>query len=270
VLLARELQLAIARDELELLYQPQVHITSGRIVGLDTHLRWNHPARGVIEPAVFIPIAERSGTIIAVGEWMLDEACRQLHQWERHGLAPPILAIDIAAGQLKAAPNILADVKNCLDKHGVAPGSIELECSEPVLMLAAQRYAATLDALRDLGFRMSIRDFGNGYSSIGYLASAPVQRLKMPRALVVGALGSDACARAIRAIVQVGRELETDVIADGVETQAQAMFVLAAGCEQAQGPFFAPIVTAHQATVLLRHANVASPVSGRASGTSAA
>jgi diguanylate cyclase len=270
VLLARELQLAIARGELELLYQPQVHIASGRVVGLETHVRWNHPARGTIQPSVFIPIAERTGTILAVGEWILDEACRQLQQWERHGLAPPVLAIDIAAGQLKAGPNILADVKNCLKKYGIAPGSIELECSEPVLMLAAQRHAATLGALRDLGFRMSISDFGNGYSSIGYLARAPVQRLKIPRALVSSALSSDACARAIRAIVQVGRELEIDVIADGVETQAQAMFLLAAGCEQAQGPFFAPIVTAYEATVLLRHADLRSPLTARESGTSAA
>jgi diguanylate cyclase len=258
VLLARELRLAIARGELELLYQPQVQIASGRIAGLETRVFWNHPARGIIKPSVFIPIAERTGTILAVGEWVIEEACRQMRQWLDHGLAPPVLAIDVSGGQLKAAQNFVADLKTCLDKHGIEPGRIELEFEEPVLMQAAQRNAATLDALRDLGFRMAIHDFGNGYSSIGYLASAPVQRLKIPRSLVAGALRSDACARAIRASVQVGRELGADIVADGVETKAQATFLLAAGCEQAQGPFFAPVLTAAEATVLLGHAVIES------------
>jgi diguanylate cyclase (GGDEF)-like protein len=258
VLLARELRLAIARGELELLYQPQVQIASGRIAGLETRVFWNHPARGIIKPSVFIPIAERTGTILAVGEWVIEEACRQMRQWLDHGLAPPVLAIDVSGGQLKAAQNFVADLKTCLDKHGIEPGRIELEFEEPVLMQAAQRNAATLDALRDLGFRMAIHDFGNGYSSIGYLASAPVQRLKIPRSLVAGALRSDACARAIRASVQVGRELGADIVADGVETKAQATFLLAAGCEQAQGPFFSPVLTAAEATVLLGHAVIES------------
>lgn len=256
VLLARELQLAIARSELELLYQSQVQIASGRIIGLQTCVRWNHPSRGIITPSVFIPIAERTGTILAVGDWVIEEACRQMRQWQDHGIAPPILAVDIYGGQLKSAANIVADLKTGLDKHGIEPGSIELEFDEPVLMQAAQRHAVTLDALRDEGFRMSIKDFGSGYSSIGYLASAPVQRLKIPRTLVVGALRSAPCARAVRATVQVGRELGAEVIADGVETQAQAVFLLAAGCEQGQGPFFAPMLSASEATALLSHAVV--------------
>ena len=141
VLLARELLVAIERGELELLYQPQVHIATGRLVGLETHVRWNHPARGIIKPSVFIPIAERTGTIIAVGEWMLDEACRQLRQWKDHGLAPPVFAVDVSGGQFKAAANIVADLKGCLERHGIDARRIELEMSEPVLMHAAQRHA---------------------------------------------------------------------------------------------------------------------------------
>jgi diguanylate cyclase (GGDEF)-like protein len=271
VLLARELRLAITRGELELHYQPQVQIASGRIAGLETRVCWNHPSRGIIKPSVFIPIAERTGTILAVSEWVIEEACRQMRQWQDHGMAPPVLAIDVSGGQLKAAANIAAELKACLDKHGVEPGRIELEFEEPVLMQAAQRHAATLDALRGLGFRMAINDFGNGYSSIGYLASAPVQRLKIPRSLIAGALRSEACARAIRASVQVGRELGAEVVADGVETRAQATFLLAAGCEQAQGPFFAPVLTAAEATVLLGHAVIEShEVTNRVSSSSAA
>ncbi|MFA6140006.1 MAG: EAL domain-containing protein [Hyphomicrobium sp.] len=271
VLLARELLVAIERGELELLYQPQVQIATGRLVGLETHVRWNHPARGIIKPSVFIPIAERTGTIIAVGEWMLDEACRQLRQWKDHGLAPPVLAVDVSGGQFKAAANIVADLESCLEKHGVEARRIELELSESVLMHAAQRYSSTLEALRGLGLRICLNEFGDGYSSLRYLANAPVQRLKLPRSLVAGALRNEACARAVRASVQLGRELGSEIIADGVETQAQAMFLLAAGCEQGQGPFFAPLLSAPEATVLLGHAATEDDeADGRASSSSAA
>ena len=135
-------------------------------------------------------------------------------------------------------------------------------------MHAAQRHARTLDSLRALGFRMAINDFGDGYSCLGYLAQAPVQRLKLPRRLVAGALREEACARAVRASVQVGRELGADVIGDGVETRAQATFLMAAGCEQGQGPFLAPVLSAAEATVLLRHATVAASMP--ASSSSAA
>jgi diguanylate cyclase (GGDEF)-like protein len=268
VLLARELQLAMERGELELMYQPQVEIATGRIVSLEAKVRWNHPSRGIIKPSVFIPIAERAGIILAVGEWGLDEVCRQLRLWLDHGLEAPILAIDISGGQLKAVADIVGSFKTCLDKHGIEPRQIELEFSEPVLMHAVQRHAVTLDSLRDLGFRMAINDFGDGYSCLGYLAQAPVQRLKLPRRLVVGALHEEACARAVRASVQVGRELGADVIADGVETRAQATFLMAAGCEQAQGPFFAPVLSAAEVTVLLRHATITPGM--RASSSSAA
>ena len=156
-----------------------------------------------------------------------------------------------------------------LDKHGIEPRQIELEFSEPVLMLAAQRHAATLDALRDLGFRMAINDFGDGYSCLGYLAHAPVQRLKLPRSLGRGALRNEANARAVRASVQVGRELGANVIADGVETRTQATFLMAAGCEQAQGPFFAPGLSAAEATVLLRHAMAAASAPASKSSSAA-
>jgi EAL domain-containing protein (putative c-di-GMP-specific phosphodiesterase class I) len=272
VLLARELQTAIVRGELELLYQPQVQIATGRLVGLETHVRWNHPSRGIIKSSVFIPIAERTGTILAVGEWMLDEACRQLRQWKDHGLAPPLLAVDVSGGQLKAAANIVDGLKNCLEKHGIEAKRIELELSEPALMHAAQRYASTLEALRGVGFRICLNEFGDGYCSLRYLADTPVHRFKLPRSLVAGALRNEACARGVRASVQLGRELGSDIVADGVETQAQAMFLLAAGCEQGQGPFFAPLLSTAEATVLLGHAARESDdeAQARASSSSAA
>jgi diguanylate cyclase (GGDEF)-like protein len=269
VLLARELQLAIARGELELTYQPQVEIATGHIVSLEAKVRWNHPSRGIIKPSVFIPIAERAGTILAVSEWGLDEACRQLRLWQDHGLEAPVLAVDISGGQLKAAADLVGNFTMCLDKHGIEPQQIELGFSEPVLMHAAQRHAGTLDRLRALGFRMAINDFGDGYSCLGYLAHAPVQRLKLPRRLVVGALHDEGCARAVRASVQVGRELGADVIGDGVETRAQATFLMAAGCDQGQGPFLAPVLSAMEATEMLKHAPVTPAMSASTSSTAA-
>jgi diguanylate cyclase (GGDEF)-like protein len=270
VLLARELKTAIERGELELVYRPQVQIATGRIVGLETRVQWNNPSRGIIGPSVLIPIAERAGSILAVGAWAMEEACRQMQQWRDHDVAPPVLAIGIFRGQLKAGTTLVSDVQACLERHCIAADSIELELDEPVLMQAVQRHTTTLQALRDLGLRMAITEFGSGYSSIGYLASAPVHRLKIARSLVAGALTDAACARAVRASVQVARELGAETIADGVETQAQAAFLLAAGCEQAQGSFFGPTLSAMEASLLLRNAVVEPVAAASKRSTSAA
>jgi EAL domain-containing protein (putative c-di-GMP-specific phosphodiesterase class I) len=270
VLLARELKTAIERGELELVYRPQVQIATGRIVGLETRVQWNNPSRGIIKPSVFIPIAERAGSILAVSAWAMEEACRQMQQWQDHDVAPPVIAIGVCRGQFKAGVTMAKDVQVCLERHCIAPDRIELEFDEPVLMQAAERHASALQALRDLGVRMAVTEFGSGYSSIGYLASAPVQRLKIARSLVAGAMTDAASARAVRASVQVARELGAETIADGVETQAQAVFLLAAGCEQAQGSFFGPVLSAMEASLLLRSTAVKSAVTAAKRDTSAA
>ena len=254
MLLARELQTAIERGEMELLYQPQVQIATGRIIGLKAHLQWNHPSRGIIRPSVFLPIAERTGTIPAIAAWMMDEACRQMQQWRAHDVAPAVLSVSIYNGQLKTGTELFSELAVFLERYGIPASSVELVFDEAVLMRATERFPSTLEALRERGFRMAINDFGMGYSSIGYIAGAPVQRLGIPASLVTGALGEGPCARAVRAIVQIARELGAETIADGVETQAQAVFLLAAGCEQAQGTFFGQCLSAMEATLLLRDA----------------
>ena len=190
--------------------------------------------------------------------------------WQDHGVAPPVLAIGICRGQFKAGAALVGDVKACLERHRLTAQSLELEFDEPALMQAAMRHAPTLRALRDLGVRIAITEFGSGYSSIGYLASAPVQRLKIARSLVAEALKDAACARAVRASVQVARELGAETVADGVETQAQAAFLLAAGCEQAQGSFFGPALSAMEASLLLRNTVAEPTVTSSKRGTSAA
>jgi len=270
-LLARELQMAIARGELELLYKPQVHIASGAITGLETRVRWNHPSRGAIKPEVFIPIAERAGVIRAVADWALDEACAQLRRWQDNDVAPPLLAVDVFSGQLKTSVDLGGALKACLDRHGIDAARIELEFDESMLMQTAQRSPSTMDELHRLSFRIAITSFGTGCSSLSYLARAPVQRLKIARSLVADALQDPAAAKAVRAIVNVAREIEADVIADGVEKQVEATFLLAAGCEQAQGQLFSPQLSAMEATLLLRSAStIAHPRHRRAPKSSAA
>jgi diguanylate cyclase (GGDEF)-like protein len=254
VLLARELELAIERGELELLFRPQIDIGSGRIAGLEARVRWNHPARGTIKPSTFIPIAERTGTIAAVTAWVFDEACRQLARWQEHAIAPPTIALSVCSGRIKVPPDVAADLTGSMARWGIAPAALEIDLTEPVLMQAVQRYPATLEALRRLGVNLCIDEFGTGYSSLVYLASDPVNRFKIPRAIIAGILRNAHSEQVVRATVQLARELGARVIADGVETQAQASFLLAAGCEQAQGPFFSPALTAWEATLLLQNA----------------
>ncbi|MFN3625663.1 MAG: putative bifunctional diguanylate cyclase/phosphodiesterase [Hyphomicrobium sp.] len=255
-MLARELKSAMTRGELELLYAPQMHIATGCIVGLEARVRWNHPARGVIRPEVFIPVAERAGMIRAVGDWVIEEACAQLSRWKANGIAPPILALDVFGGQLKVAGDIGDEMKTRLDKYGIDAGCIELEFDESVLAQSLQRHPAVLETLRQKGFRFAIADFGSGLSAIGCLAETPVQRLKISKDMVARALSDSSSAKAVRMVVSIGREVGAEIIADGVATQAQATFLLAAGCEQAQGPFFGPLLSAMEATLLLRDARI--------------
>lgn len=252
--LGRELQSAIDGGELELRYRPQLDIASGSLVGLDARIQWNHLTRGVILPEVFIPIAERSGMIRAVGEWVIDEACRQLRVWQEAGVAPPVVAVDMFGGQLKGTCDIAGSIKARLDLHGIAPETMELEFDEQVLMQALQRQPGTIEELRRQGFRMAIADFGSGYSSIGYLAKAPVQRLKIPPVIVAGAPEKACSERIIRTIVTIAREIGAKVVADGVETDEQAAFLLASGCAQAQGPYFSPLLSGEEAMHFLRAA----------------
>ena len=156
VTLAEELAAGIARDELELLYQPQVRLSSGRIIGLETLVRWNHPTRGPMMPSVFIPIAERSGSIVALGQWVIETLCRQLSLWNAQGIAPEVVAVNVSALQFKAPSDFAQMLVQSLDRWGIAPGQIELELTESVLMEATRKHGDTLGQLRQLGFGIAL------------------------------------------------------------------------------------------------------------------
>ncbi len=176
VTLAEELRLAIGRGELELHYQPLVEIVSGKIVGLEALVRWNHPKRGLIMPSVFIPIAERTGAIVSLGQWVFDEACRQLKHWHDQKIAPQIVAVNISGIQLNTASALEFNIATSLARWGIKAGSVEIELTETVLMDATEKYGDALARLRQLGLRIALDDFGTGYSSLKYLTMYPVNR----------------------------------------------------------------------------------------------
>jgi len=249
--LAEELRAGIEHGELELFYQPQVEIGSRRILGLEALVRWNHPKRGLLVPSIFIPIAEKLAIIQQLGNWVFDAACRQLAQWEEQGIAPRTVAVNVSGTQIKRIDNLARDIAVSLAKWNIKPDAIELELTETVLMEASQKHSEALQRLRQMGLRIAIDDFGTGFSSLKYLTIYPVNRLKIAQELVFRVADDPRNATVVRAAIRLGRELDIEVIAEGVETEAQARFLWSAGCNQAQGYHYSRPVDANAATALL-------------------
>ena len=256
VRVADELRAAIENGEMELYYQPQVDLGSGRLKGLEALIRWNHKTRGLLTPASFINIAERTGAILPLGRWILDEACRQMSDWRKDGIAPDVLAINVSGVQLKNTADIEREVEASFAKWCINPGEIELELTESVLMEASQKNSDTLENLRRMGMRIAIDDFGTGYSSLKYLTTYPVNRLKLAQEFVFRVTVDYRNAAVVRAAVRLAHELGLDVIAEGVETEAQMRFLVGAGCEQAQGYYFSQPVRAGEVAALLRAGDI--------------
>jgi diguanylate cyclase (GGDEF)-like protein len=251
VILGRELMAAIENGGLALHYQPQVDIESGRIVGLEALVRWNHVQRGPISPALFIPIAEKTGSIVDLGKWVFDEACRQTRVWQDEGIDAPSVAVNVSAIQCKR-PELEQDIVASLTRWKIAPGRIEIELTESVLMEATQHHRDIVARLRALGLRLAIDDFGTGYSSLNYLTNFPVDRIKIAQELILNCTTEIRCAAVVRAAIHLAEELDTEVLAEGVENAEHARFLSSAGCKFAQGYFFSRPVDAAQATALLR------------------
>jgi diguanylate cyclase len=256
VVLADELRGAIGRNELELLYQPEVELRTGLIVGLEALLRWNHPKRGQISPTVFIPIAERSGQIQVIGHWVLDAACRQLRAWQDAGIAPGLVGVNISALHFKGSAELDREVAACLEKWGIAPDMIEIELTESVLMEITQQHNDRFERLRQLGVRIAIDDFGTGYSSLSYLANYPINRVKIAQELVFRVDTEPRSAAVVRAAIRLADELGIDLISEGIESEGQEEFLLSAGCEYGQGYYFSRPVNVKRASELLRSGKI--------------
>ena len=225
---------AIERDELSLHFQPRVDAQSGRMVGVEALLRWQHPAWGPVSPAQFIPIAEESGQIIAIGAWVIARACEQHAAWRRDGVGTVPVSLNMSVLQLRDG-HVVEVLRNALHAHRVHPSDIEIELTESNLMDAAERSLSQLHALKTLGVVLSIDDFGTGYSSLNYLNRFPIDKLKIDQSFVHRMLEEPTDLAIVRAIVGLGHTLGLQVVAEGVEQPLEASMLKAAGCDELQG-----------------------------------
>ncbi|WP_101050291.1 putative bifunctional diguanylate cyclase/phosphodiesterase [Macromonas nakdongensis] len=245
-----ELRHALAHGQLQLYHQPKVSLRTGRIVGAEALLRWTHPTRGLLHPGQFVPVAEDSGLILELGDWVLHEACRQLRDWHTRGLDMPPLAVNLSARQFdKYLPK---RIDALLATHDLAPHRLKLEITESLMVRSADEVVPIMNELAAMGLGIALDDFGTGYSSLAYLKKFPITTLKIDRSFVIGIpQQSDDCAIA-RAIVTMGQQMRQEIVAEGVETREQMAFLRALGCDQLQGYLFSPPVPADSYERLVR------------------
>ena len=250
ITLTDELRAAIEREELELYYQPQVELASGKIVGMEALVRWNHPKRGLLRAAEFVPVAEKTGAIVAVGRWVLQQGCRQWREWRDAGVDPGVLTINLSFAQLKNRHELIGDVKQALEKWQLSPENLSFDVTEATLAKATLMHSETLVDLRTLGVQISIADFGSEYSSLDYLRAYQVNHLKIAQSFVDASVDNEARAKTVRAIFNLARELGIDVITQGVETAEQRELSSATSII-AQGVFFSDALAASAALKFL-------------------
>ncbi len=244
-----DLRLALERDELRLVYQPQVLAADGTIIGMEALIRWHHPLRGLVSPGEFIPVAEESGLIVPIGEWVLRTACRQVRAWQEAGVETPKIAVNLSARQLRA-PEFTSSVSAIIAATGISADLLEL--TESVLMEHDTQQIRGLNELRELGVHFSIDDFGTGYSSMAYVKRLPIGTLKIDQTFVRGLPDNANDAGITTAILAMARSLGLDVIAEGVETREQRAFLHNAQCPKLQGYLFSRPVEVEAMERLLR------------------
>jgi diguanylate cyclase (GGDEF)-like protein len=233
------LRRALEREELVLHYQPQIDLPSGTVVGAEALLRWRHPEWGLVAPSEFIPLAEETGLIVPLGQWVLEQACRQAVAWRNAGLAPGRIAVNVSARQFHQS-DFAATILETLERTGLEPRRLELELTESALMGNLEATAAMLETLHHAGVQIAIDDFGTGYSSLGYLKRFPIDRIKIDRSFIrdIPADADDAALAA--AIIALCRNLAIEAVAEGVETAEQLEFLRERGCHSVQGFLLSP------------------------------
>jgi len=249
--LEKDLRDALSREQFHLVYQPQISYRENRVVGVEALLRWQHPEHGLVPPDLFIPLAEQNGTIIPIGEWVLDQACRQLREWHDMGFSDLRMAVNLSTVQLHHAelPRV---VNNLLQIYRLPPRSLELEVTETGLMEDISTAAQHLLSLRRSGALIAIDDFGTGYSSLSYLKSLPLDKIKIDKSFVQDLLDDDDDATIVRAIIQLGKSLGMQVIAEGVETAEQEAYIISEGCHEGQGYHYSKPLPARELAAYLK------------------
>ncbi len=234
VALLQDLRLALKRQEFVLHYQPKFRAPDGPLTGVEALLRWRHPTRGMIMPDDFIPLAERTGQIVAIGAWVIEEACRQLADWRTRGRGDLTMAVNISAVQFSHA-NFLETVHHAMQRHQIGADMLILEITETTAMRDVEASLATLQRLRDMGVRISIDDFGTGYSSLLYLKRLPASELKIDRGFISDLTADSEDAAIVSSIIALGETLNLNIVAEGVETGDQQALLTKLGCDSLQG-----------------------------------
>ena len=263
-LLQEELRNAVARDEFMLHYQPQVDLRANRIFAVEALVRWRHPARGLISPLSFIPVAEETGLIVEIGNWVLREACRQNKAWQDAGLPPLTVSVNVSARQFQDR-RLVKSVAEALRDSGLDPSRLELELTESLIMQDAKLAVATMRELQGLGVQISIDDFGVGYSSLSALKTFPIARLKIDKSFINGLPNDEHDKAVASAVISLGQKLRLRVIAEGVETPEQIAYLRENNCDEIQGYCFSkPIEAGELAALLAKQGSLTPAPAGRA------
>nr|WP_314526750.1 EAL domain-containing response regulator [uncultured Pseudomonas sp.] len=239
------LRQAVERNEFIVHYQPKVELATGQLCALEALLRWDRPGHGAVSPAVFVPVLESLGLIVAVGRWVIEAVCQQIATWQRSAIGAVEVSVNVSGHQLIEG-DLIADIARILAQTGVEPHWLEVELTEGSLMENTQHTIASLQRLHAMGVKISIDDFGTGYSSLAYLRRFPIDTLKIDIAFIREVTSNPQDAAITRTIIELAHSLNLRVVAEGVETQAQLAFLKVAGCDQIQGYLFSrplPVAT---------------------------
>jgi diguanylate cyclase (GGDEF)-like protein len=249
--LESDLRRALERGDFLLHYQPKLDLASGRIIGCEGLVRWQHPNRGLVSPGAFIPLAEETGLIVPLGEWVLAEACRQARAWQKEGLTGLCVGINLSARQFHDA-GLIDRIRSIIEASGLDPRWLELELTESMIMRDPTAAVKTMHQLKGLGVSLALDDFGTGYSSLNYLRRFPVDALKIDRSFITDVESDPSCASVATSVVAIAHSLSLAAVAEGVETPGQAEFLAGCHCDQVQGFLYSKPLPVDEFAALLR------------------
>lgn len=251
LVMSNSLRKAVENQELELFYQPKIDFSINRMVGVEALLRWKNPDFGMVSPAVFIPLAEETGVIVEIGEWVLRTAIEQNKEWQELGFSPISVSVNLSARQF-LQNDLVNKIEQLLSEYELAPLHLTLEITETMAMHNLQQSIQKLEQLKSLGVGLSLDDFGTGFSSLSYLKKFPIDELKIDQSFIRGVIENSQDASIVKAIMSIAKSLNLTVVAEGVETKKHIEFLVEQQCDQAQGYYFSKPVTSDEIENLLK------------------